>query len=95
MFNYNTYIREDWFQLMYILTNVNYKKLGYKSFTDFVYKKSLLKEDNRKYLIEKLTLNIKPELDNYIVEKNKDNTSTTPTSASKDNKYFVSLQNNL
>jgi hypothetical protein len=108
MFNYNTYIREDWFQLMYILINVNYKKLGYKSFTDFVYKKSLLKEDNRKDLIEKLTLNIKPELDNYIVEKNKDNTSTTPTkstirkfvpqiliSASKDNKYFVSLQNNL
>lgn len=124
MFNYNTYIREDWFQLMYILINVNYKKLGYKSFTDFVYKKSLLKEDNRKYLIEKLTLNIKPELDNYTIEKTRtavEKTSTSPIKsvmqksksllqkitpqilinvakyqhASKDNKYFVSLQNNL
>lgn len=57
IFQYNTQVKEGWFQLMYALSNLNYNKknmLNYKSYTEAVYKRKLLQKDNRDNHIETL-----------------------------------------
>jgi len=69
VFNYRPKVREGWFQLMYLLKNIDYKSkkngFGYKSYTEFVYKQGLLTEKNRNEIITTTKEKIKDKMEKY------------------------------